>query len=97
IEIDAKLSVGDTSQTVEVTATAAILQTQSAAVQSEVTGEQVQKMELNGRNPIYMTQFLPGVVSTTTLGDFNYAFNSGDTFNINGARPQDTIYTIDGA
>jgi Carboxypeptidase regulatory-like domain/TonB-dependent Receptor Plug Domain len=97
IDIDAKLTVGEASQTVEVTATAALMQTQSAAVQSEVTGDQVQKQELNGRNPIYMTQFLPGVVSTATLGDFNYAFNSGDAFIINGARPQDTIYTIDGA
>jgi hypothetical protein len=97
ISIEAKLSVGAANQTVEVTSTAALLQTQSAAVQSEVTGEQVQKQELNGRNPIYMTQFLPGVVSTATLGDFNYAFNSGDTFNINGARTQDTLYTIDGA
>src|ERR1700691_599644 len=51
IDIDAKLVVGQESQTVEVTATAALLQTQSAAVQSEVTGDQVQKMELNGRNP----------------------------------------------
>jgi hypothetical protein len=97
ISIEAKLSIGTADQTVEVTSTAALLQTQSAAVQSEVTGEQVQKQELNGRNPIYMTQFLPGVVSTATLGDFNYAFNSGDTFNINGARTQDTLYTIDGA
>ena len=97
ISIEAKLTVGAANQTVEVTSTAALLQTQSAAVQSEVTGEQVQKQELNGRNPIYMTQFLPGVVSTATLGDFNYAFNSGDTFNINGARTQDTLYTIDGA
>jgi len=97
ISIEAKLTVGEATQTVEVTSTAALLQTQSAAVQSEVTGDQVQKQELNGRNPIYMTQFLPGVVSTATLGDFNYAFNSGDTFNINGARTQDTLYTIDGA
>jgi hypothetical protein len=97
ISIAATLTVGETSQTVEVTSTAALLQTQSAAVQSEITGEQVQKQELNGRNPIYMTQLLPGVVSTATLGDFNFAFNSGDSFNINGARTQDTLYTIDGA
>jgi Carboxypeptidase regulatory-like domain/TonB-dependent Receptor Plug Domain len=99
IDIDAKLVVGQESQTVEVTATAALLQTQSAAVQSEVTGDQVQKMELNGRNPIYMVQFLPGVVmqSGDTLGDFNYSFNSGDAFDINGSRTQDTLYTIDGA
>ena len=97
ISIDAKLSLGAATQTVEVTATAALLQTQSPAVQSEITGQQIQKQELNGRNPIYMTQLLPGSVSTATLGDFNFAFNSGDAFNINGARTQDTLYTIDGA
>ncbi len=97
ISIDAKLSLGAATQTVEVTATAALLQTQSAAVQSEITGQQIQKQELNGRNPIYMTQLLPGAVSTATLGDFNFSFNSGDSFNINGARTQDTLYTIDGA
>ncbi len=97
ISIDAKLTLGAATQTVEVTATAALLQTQSAAVQSEITGQQIQKQELNGRNPIYMTQFLPGVVSQATTGDFNFSFNSGDTFNINGARTQDTLYTIDGA
>jgi hypothetical protein len=97
ISIDAHLTVGQASQTVEVTGTAELLQTQSASVQSEITGTQIQKQELNGRNPIYMTQFLPGVTSSATLGDFNFAFNSGDTFNINGARTQDTEYTIDGA
>jgi hypothetical protein len=97
ISIDAVLALGSATQTVEVTATAALLQTQSAAVQSEITGQQIQKQELNGRNPIYMTQLLPGSVSTATLGDFNFSFNSGDAFNINGARTQDTLYTIDGA
>jgi hypothetical protein len=97
VDIDAKLTVGQATQTVEVSDTAAVLQTQSGAVQSEITGTQVQKQELNGRNPIYMTQLLPGVNSTATLGDFNYAFNSGDTFRINGARTQDTQYTLDGA
>src|ERR1700691_2314616 len=97
ISIDAKLSLGAATQTVEVTATAELLQTQSPAVQSEISGQQIQKQELNGRNPIYMTQLLPGSVSTATLGDFNFSFNSGDSFNINGARTQDTLYTIDGA
>lgn len=97
MSINAKLSLGQATQTVRVTDTAALLQTQSAAVQSEITGQQIQKQELNGRNPVYMTQFLPGVSSSATLGDFNFAFNSGDTFNINGSRTQDTEYTLDGA
>ncbi len=70
ISIDAKLTLGAATQTVEVTATAALLQTQSPAVQSEITGQQIQKQELNGRNPIYMTQLLPGSVSSATPGRF---------------------------
>ena len=62
-----------------------------------MTGTQIQKEELNGRNPIYMAQMLPGVISNATMGDFNFAFNSGDTFEVNGARQNDTKYTIDGA
>jgi hypothetical protein len=97
IQINGKLSVGEASQTVTVSSTAEVLQTQSPAIQAEVTGTQIQKEELNGRNPIYMAQLLPGVTSTATMADFNYGFNSGDTFQVNGARTNDTKYTIDGA
>ncbi len=95
VAIDAKLTVGQATQTIEVSDTATVLQTQSGSVQSEVTGEQVNKQELNGRNPLYMTQLNPGVTSTATLGDFNFAFNSGQTFNVNGARVWDTKVTLD--
>ena len=98
IDVDAKLIVGQQSQTVQVTDTAAILQTQSAAVQSEITGTQIQLQELNGRNPIYMTQFLPGVASAGgTISGFNFVADSGDTFYINGARRTNTTYTLDGS
>jgi hypothetical protein len=46
-EIDAKLTVGAATQSVQVTDTAQVLQTQSAAVQSEVTGSQIVKLELD--------------------------------------------------
>jgi hypothetical protein len=97
VEVDAHLRVGSVSQVVEVTATASVLQTQSAAVQSEVTGKQVQDQELNGRNPLLMAQLVPGVSATSTLGDFNYNAFGGSSFNVNGARSQDTRPTIDGA
>lgn len=95
--LDANLAVGQTTETVEVSATAQVLQTESAAVQSEVTGRQIQDLELNGRSPIYSAQMLPGVRSSSTLGDKQGLGPAGQPFNINGARSWDTMVTVDGA
>ena len=97
IALDGNLTVGETSETVEVSATAEVLQTESGAVQAEVTGNQIQNQELNGRSPIYTAQFLPGVRSSSTLGDFNGLGPAGQPFNVNGTRAQDTLVTVDGA
>ena len=50
---------------------------------------------MNGRNPLYMSSLLPGFAAAT-LGDFNFAAG-GVSFQINGARTQDTLATFDGA
>ena len=97
LSLDAGLSVGATSETVEVTATASVLQTESGSVQSQVSGRQISDQELNGRNPLYMGSLLPGLRSSSTLGDFNFAVGGGVPFQINGARTQDTLVTFDGA
>jgi outer membrane receptor protein involved in Fe transport len=97
LAFDCNLVVGNATETVEVTSTAPPLQTESATVQSEVTGTQVQSQELNGRNPIYMAQLLPGVRGGGTMGDFNFAVGGGNPFQINGTRAQDTNVTFDGA
>jgi hypothetical protein len=96
LSLDANLSVGATTETVEVSATGSRLQTESGAVQNTVTGQQVQEQELNGRNPLYMASLIPGIRSNSTLGDFNFSLTNGG-YNINGARQQDTLITIDGA
>ena len=97
LSLDANFTVGSPTETVEVVATAAVLQTDSGSVQGEVTGTQLQAQELNGRNPVYMAQMLPGVRGGATMGDFNFAVGAGEPFQINGARTQDTIVTFDGA
>jgi hypothetical protein len=97
IQLDGVLTVGATTETVEVSATAEVLQTESGAVQSEVTGQQIQDQELNGRSPIYAAQLLTGVRSSGTLGDFNGLGPGGNPFSINGARSPDTLVTVDGA
>ncbi len=89
--------MGAATEVVEVSATAAVLQTDSSAVQDEVSGQQVSMQELNGRNPIYIAQLIPGMISGSTMGDFNFSTGAGNPFYVNGARQQDTLVTIDGA
>jgi hypothetical protein len=95
LTVDVALSVGAATETVEVMATAPPLQTESASVQKVVNREQIDALEVSGRNPIYMANLVPGVrggnLSRTGFG-MTLGFDS-----INGARNQESIITYDGA
>src|SRR6266576_2414717 len=93
--IDATLTVGSASQTVEVSASAVLLQTESASVQRDVTREQIESLEINGRNPIFMANLVPGTRGRT-LANLSFNFTQGPS-NINGARTPESLITYDGA
>jgi predicted heme/steroid binding protein len=93
--IDANLLVGATNQTVEVSASAVVLQTESASVQQLVTRQQIDSLELNGRNPIFMANLVPGTHGGT-LANLSFNFSQGPS-NINGARTPESLITFDGA
>lgn len=92
--VDASLELGNVSETVEVTAQAVSLQSETATVGQLVEASQIQNMVLNGRNPLYLAMLKPGV-RRGYLG-FSYGLTSGG-FSINGSRSQDNIVTMDGA
>src|SRR4029077_17695031 len=93
--IDAILTVGANNQTVEVSASAVSLQTESASVQKVVTREQIDSLEINGRNPIFMANLVPGTRGGT-LANLSFNFSQGPS-NINGARTPESLITYDGA
>ena len=93
--VDASLTVGAASQTVEVSATAVRLQTESATVEKLVTRDQIDSLELNGRNPIFMANLVPGTRGGN-LANLSFAFSQGPS-NINGARTPESLITYDGA
>src|SRR6266403_2300626 len=95
LALDVALTVGSITQTVEVSASAVQLQTESASVQKLVTREQIDSLELNGRNPIWLAALVPGARGTT-LANLNFGFTQGPA-NFNGSRNPENLITFDGA
>lgn len=93
--ISAALSVGALTETVEVTATASQLQTESGALGKVIEGKQISDIQLNGRNPIFLALLKPGVRGGSLAG-FSFDLTTGG-LNINGSRTQDNLITYDGA
>ncbi len=72
LRIDAKLAVGQQAVEVDVSATAAALQTDSSSVGTMITDRAVQDLPLNGRNYISLVQLSAGVAQ-----GLSNAMNSG--------------------
>lgn len=83
--IDVVLEVGATSESVEVSGAAEALQTSNATIGNVVEQKAISTLPLNGRNPLNLIMYEPGVVQ-----------RSGNTVNVNGARASAVNVTIDG-
>ncbi|HVW84479.1 MAG TPA: carboxypeptidase regulatory-like domain-containing protein, partial [Bryobacteraceae bacterium] len=97
VSVDVDLSVGAISDSVQVSASTAEVQTDSAQVASAIETKQIQNLTLNGRNPIYLAALTPGVVGGQGIGTFDPDSVSNGSFNINGGRPDEYVVAIDGA
>ena len=60
--VDFSLQVGQVQETVEVTATAPILQTENAVLGEVVATERIVNLPLNGRNFLQLSTLTPGVI-----------------------------------
>lgn len=97
VRVDARLSIGTLQESVEVSAAAAILQTESAAVQSQTTSLQIETLPTSGRSFHSLLVVMPGV------GQPDY-FQSGGinnparsmTVSVNGQPATNTVFRIDG-
>lgn len=93
--LDASLTLGAATETVEVTASAVALQTESATVQKLITREQIDALELNGRNPVGLASLVPGARGGNLAG-LSFGFSQGPS-NFNGSRNPENLITYDGA
>jgi hypothetical protein len=63
-DITATLSIGNLTETVEVTARTELIQSTQTAVRSTLSVEQLTSLPLNSRNALYAVALLPGVSTT---------------------------------
>lgn len=95
VKVDFKLDVGAVSEKVEVQATASILQTQEASVGGTVTGTEVARLPVNGRNYTRLILLMPGT-SDQGGSQSNGTFSGTQMISVDGQRRQDNNFTVDG-
>jgi Carboxypeptidase regulatory-like domain/TonB-dependent Receptor Plug Domain len=88
--VDFVLQTGATNETVQVTAQAELLQTQSAVVGQVIGAKTVESMPLNGRDWTMLATLTPGVTQP------QQGARAGNQFAANGTRPAQNDYLLDG-
>ncbi len=98
VRVDAALKVGAVEQSVEVSAQAAALQTESAEVRSEITSANLENVPIPiGRNYQNLLVTVPGVMPPANQHSVAANPSRGLTFNVNGATRNSNNVRIDGA
>jgi hypothetical protein len=98
VGIDIRLEVGALTETVQVTAEAAMLETQSASRGGVVTTQQVAEMPLNARNPFMLGAMMAGV-TFNGAAIWQRPFDNGAIaqWSMNGGRDSSSEFMLDGA
>ncbi len=88
-----QLRIGEISEVVEVSALAPLLQSDKAEVGQVITNRQIVELPLNGRHYTQLLLLVPGV---TGRGGGLSMFGDSGSFSINGARPGQENFMIEG-
>ncbi len=97
LTVDLVLEVGATSETIEVTAAAPLLEVNSATMGQVIDNRQIVSMPLNGRSTYLLTRLAPGVMPTDTR-TFTRPFDNGAISNssLSGNRGRANEVLLDG-
>lgn len=89
LAIDAQLELGSVSSVVEVSSTAALLQTEAPVRGGTISTKSLTNLPIASQNPVMLALTLPGVSTN------RYSFGQS-TFSVNGARGRSNNFLIDG-
>ena len=104
--VDIQIKVGSVTESIDVLATAATLQTENATVGSVIDAQKIVDLPLNGRNFIQLAQLIPGAQAGTpgsitvrrgrgSIGQADSSFGSTG-FSANGSRDTANRFFLDG-
>jgi Carboxypeptidase regulatory-like domain len=96
VRVDVSLQVGQAQETVTVEANAVQVQVDTSEQSNVIYGQQITKLDTNGRNPVQLATLVPG--ASGNLSDFNppTALASSENISFNGQRSQHNVWRIDG-
>ncbi len=90
LRLDIKLETGSLSETVEVSADAAVIETVNPTLGQSVTSRPLVNLPLNGRNVLSLALLQPGVT------EVNPGSGAAGSFGISGGRSDSVTYLLDG-
>jgi hypothetical protein len=92
------LVIGSPAQVVQVRANAPLIETSDTALGKTVNEREILDLPLNGRNFSQLGLLQPGVVPITPgLAQAGGSLRAGQSYSVNGQRPESNNFLIDGA
>jgi hypothetical protein len=98
--LDVRLDVGQQSETITVTATQEVIQTQTGAREGVLSAKQIDNLSVIGRSALELLRILPGVVTEFNQGEsvsFGGGGNATGGYTVNGIRSTGNTVSLDGS
>jgi hypothetical protein len=91
-----QLEVGGVTETVTVLAEVPIVNTTTSSVSGMVGEKEIKELPLNGRSYDELITLNPSAINYSAMKSANTTTSDGNTFSVDGRRPQDNIFLLNG-
>ena len=95
-QVNMTMQVGQTTQEVTISGNLPKVQTETANISDVVTGTQIEKLDLNGRNFVALATLVPGAVPDNGFSASQVGVMGNNSISFNGNRFQYSNWEIDG-
>src|SRR5271166_5908504 len=94
--VNLQLQVGEFAQQVVVSAEAPVVNTTTASVRGVVGEREIKDLPLNGRSFDNLITLNPGAINYSAMKSANTSTSDGNTFSVDGRRPGDNLFLLNG-